>query len=52
MAAEAAEYRETLAIEKAIAEKPDLREAWINRQLQLDLTDNMIEDESEEEVNA
>jgi hypothetical protein len=33
MAAEAREYRESLAIEKAIKEDPAKREAWINRQL-------------------
>jgi DNA repair exonuclease SbcCD ATPase subunit len=36
MAAEAAEYRETLAIEKAIGENPAMREAWLNRQLLLE----------------
>lgn len=36
MAAEAAEYRETTAIDKAIAENPASLEAWMNRQLVLD----------------
>lgn len=36
MAAEARQYRETLAIERAIAEDSNAREAWINRQLTLD----------------
>ena len=35
MAAEAREYHETLAIEKAIQENPSMRDAWINRQLKL-----------------
>jgi hypothetical protein len=34
MAAEAAEYRESLAIEKAIRDDPAAREAWLNRQLE------------------
>src|SRR5262245_28868430 len=33
MTAEAQEYRESMAIEKAIKDDPDKREAWINRQL-------------------
>ena len=37
MAAEAREYRETLAIEKAIAEDPKKREAWVSRQLRLEV---------------
>lgn len=36
MAAEAREYRETLAIERAIESDSSAREAWINRQLTLD----------------
>lgn len=39
MVAEATEYRETLAIERRIAEDPKAREAWINRQLLLDPND-------------
>jgi hypothetical protein len=39
MRAEAAEFRETLAIEKAIKDDPNAREAWIKRQLTLDPTD-------------
>lgn len=35
MAAEARQYRETLAIERAIESDPLAREAWINRQLTL-----------------
>ncbi|OGP58503.1 MAG: hypothetical protein A2V67_04030 [Deltaproteobacteria bacterium RBG_13_61_14] len=37
MTAEATEYRETLAIEKAIKENPAAREAWINKQPELKL---------------
>ncbi|MCC6427292.1 MAG: DUF4041 domain-containing protein [Phycisphaerales bacterium] len=40
MTAEAMEYRETLAIERAIEADPAAREAWINRQLTLDPTDH------------
>jgi len=36
--AEAREYRETLAIEKAIADNPIQRDAWVRRQLILDET--------------
>lgn len=36
MAAEAREYRETLAIERAIKEDPAKRDAWVNRQLELE----------------
>ena len=36
MVAEAREYRETLAIDRAIESDPSAREAWINRQLTLD----------------
>jgi hypothetical protein len=34
MAADAAEYRESLAIERAIRDDPKAREAWLNRQLE------------------
>jgi hypothetical protein len=40
MTAEAKEYRETLAIEEAIKDKPAMREAWIKRQLQLEIAEN------------
>jgi hypothetical protein len=36
MAAAAREYRESLAIEKAIAQDPVARDAWLKRQLQLE----------------
>ncbi len=39
MTATATEYRETLAIERAIVDNPHARDAWINRQLQLDPVD-------------
>ncbi|MEZ6164441.1 MAG: GIY-YIG nuclease family protein [Phycisphaerales bacterium] len=39
MAAEAAEYRESLAIEKIIVENPEARAAWESRQLSLDPTE-------------
>lgn len=37
MTSEAKDYRESLAIEKAIKEDPSQREAWIKRQLNLEL---------------
>lgn len=42
MAAEAAEYRETLAIEKLIEESPQAKEAWTARQLTLDPTEYAV----------
>jgi hypothetical protein len=36
MAAEAAQYRESLAIDRAIESDPTARQAWLNRQLTLD----------------
>lgn len=36
MVAEAAEYRESLRIEKLIQENPEMKQAWLQRQLQLD----------------
>jgi hypothetical protein len=39
MAAQAAEYRQSLAIEKAIKENPAARKAWIERQLELEHLD-------------
>jgi hypothetical protein len=53
MAAEAREYRESQAIELAIADDPVAREAWINRQLTLDPLDFMAAQsaaEAEEEA--
>jgi hypothetical protein len=47
MTAEAREFRETLAIEKAIKDDPALREAWIKRQLELD----PVSEETELEVS-
>ena len=49
MAAEAAEYRESMAIDKAIAENPASLEAWINRQLVLD---PVVMDETSDEAAA
>jgi hypothetical protein len=40
MMAESREYRETLAIERAIKDNPAQRDAWINRQLQLETSDS------------
>jgi hypothetical protein len=44
MAAEAREYRETLAIERTIKDNPAKREAWMKRQLELEVeTDDLAE---------
>ena len=40
MTAEAAEYRQTQAIEKKIKENPALRDAWVKRQLQMELLEH------------
>jgi len=40
MTAAAKEYRESMAIEKAIKDNPAMREAWIKRQLEMELTAN------------
>jgi hypothetical protein len=45
MAAEAAEYRESLRIERAIQENPEMRDAWLKRQLLLDSVSNDYIDE-------
>lgn len=50
MAAQAAEYRESTAIDKAIAENPASLEAWINRQLVLDPV--VMDDASDEAAAA
>ena len=39
MMAEAEEYRQTQAIDKKIKENPALRDAWVKRQLQMELID-------------
>ena len=44
MVADAREYRETLATEKAIQENPKAREDWINRQFALEHTNGDTED--------
>jgi len=53
MIAEAMDYRETLAIEKRIATDPELRNAWINRQLHLEEIESRFDgaagDEDEDE---
>jgi hypothetical protein len=47
MTAEAAEYRESLAIEKAIAENPTMRESWLRRQLEFETMNNDIPESAE-----
>lgn len=42
MTAAATEYRETLAIDKVIAQDPAKREAWVSRQLQLEVLDHAL----------
>jgi hypothetical protein len=43
MLAEAREYHETLAIEKAINENPAMKQSWINRQLEINSTKSDVE---------
>lgn len=52
MTAAARQYRETLVIEKIIQEDPQQREAWIQRQLQLESLEEILSDPEEEEVAA
>jgi hypothetical protein len=52
MAAEAQEYRETLAIEAAIKDDPAKREAWANGLLELAPTAGFARDETEDEPRA
>ncbi len=47
MTAEARQYRETLAIEKAIKEDPAKREAWVKRQLELEPVAESFDEEVE-----
>ena len=42
MTAAAAEYRDTQAIEKRIKDNPAMRDAWVKRQLQMELLDRDI----------
>jgi len=55
MRAEARDYRETLAIERKIASDPISREQWLQRQLELDLTqddEDLVVVGSEDESDA
>lgn len=50
MAAAAQQYRESQAIEKAIADNPLAREAWLKRQLLLDPIGDVTGAEADVEV--
>lgn len=50
MTAEAAQYRESLAIDEAIKKDPSLKESWLTRQLQLDPVGH--EEDEEEELET
>jgi hypothetical protein len=50
MTSEAADYRQTLAIEEAIKKNPAMREAWVKRQFQLELLDQELEGAVKETV--
>jgi hypothetical protein len=50
MTAAAKEYRESLAIEKALADDPLAREAWLKRQFLLDPIDLGVDSEAEVEI--
>lgn len=52
MAAEAAEYRESLAIDRKIAEDPQAFEAWANRQLILEEMEDLENSEEDEVLTA
>ena len=51
MTAEAAEYRESLAIDEIIKKNPAARDAWVKRQFQLELVDQEIEGVIKENAN-
>lgn len=51
LTAAAREYRETLAIERAIKDDPVKREAWVKRQLELEPV-NYLEEEAEAAVST
>lgn len=46
--AEASEYRETLAIEKAIQDNPQAREDWLNHQLEIETNAENLDQNSQE----
>ena len=46
MTAEAREYRETLAIEKAIQDNPQAREEWLNHQLEIEHNTEVFDEDS------
>ena len=46
--AEATEYSESLAIEKAIQDNPQAREDWLNHQLKINTETSSLDDENEE----
>jgi hypothetical protein len=52
MAAEATQYRESLAIERRIAEDPVAREQWLLRQFELEGADDDLVDEDDGLVSA
>ena len=49
ISAEASEYRETLAIEKAIQDNPQAREDWLNHQLEFEINIGVLDEDSQEE---
>ncbi|MDB4909140.1 MAG: hypothetical protein JWO05_3924 [Gemmatimonadetes bacterium] len=51
MLARARDYRESIAIERAIADDPKARTAWLNRQLLLERTIEFARDEEEEAMS-
>ncbi len=50
MTSDAADHRQSLAIEQAIKENPAMRDAWIKRQFQLEFLDQEIEEATNELV--
>lgn len=52
---EASQYRKTLAIEKEIADKPESRQAWLNRQLSLKQSrpiSGLLNEEDSEDIDT
>ena len=49
MAAGAAEYRESQAIEKLLKDNPAARQAWVKRQLEMELVDRDLPESNGEQ---
>ena len=48
LTAEATEYHETIAIEKSIQDNPQVREDWLNHQLEIETNTEILDEDSQE----